>query len=186
MNESRTAGRPRAAAPFLLVATLALVVAACSSPAAATPSPTDTPASPSLAEPTPSSEPTATPGPRLYTKVKVGEEQYVTVTEVESWPGNDTQQPAAGTAFQSVSIRIDAITTTSFTSEDFTVRAPDGNIYPESPPGRSPHLSFQNGMTPNTYWEAFVTFEVPLVDADELFLLYSPDFVDAPVEIQLY
>jgi hypothetical protein len=191
MHEPRSAGRSRNPARLLLISAMALLVAACSSPAAGTPVPTDEPtASPTVAatpEVTPTEEATPTPAPPgMGTQVQVGEEQYVTVTEVESWPGSDTQQAAAGNVFQSVRVRIDAITTTSFTSEDFTVRDSDGTTYAESPPGRGPHLSFQNGMTPNTYWEAFVTFEVPAVEADDLVLVYSPDFVDEPVEIELF
>lgn len=196
MNGPRSPWRAGAAAPTIVIAIIALVLVACSSPAAATPSPTDAPSdSPSAAatpsqepspteEPSPSEEPSASPG--IGTKVNVEDQQYVTVTAMEPWPGNDTQQPAAGNVFVAVNIRIDAITTTSFTSEDFTVEDADGNSYSETAPGRSPHLSFQDGLTPDTYYAGFVTFEVAEAAAEELTLVYSPNFLDSTYEIELF
>ena len=194
MNGSRWAGRPSHVAQLLLTFIIVLVVAACSSPAAAPATPTEEPtATPTEAptpteEPTPTAEPTPTedPTPRIGSQVQVGDEQYVTVTAVEPWPGNDTQQPAADNVFVAVNIRVDAITTTSFTSEDFSVEDADGTSYSEAAPGQSPHLSFQNGLTPNTYYAGFVTFEVPADAAEELILVYAPNFLETTYEIELH
>ena len=121
MNGPRWAGRPSHTAQLSLTFIIVLVVAACSSPAAAPASPTDEPTpSPTIAatpEPTPTEEPTATPEPSptedptpgIGSQVQVGDEQYVTVTDIEPWPGNDTQQPGADNVFVSVNIRVDAI-----------------------------------------------------------------------------
>lgn len=169
---------------------MVLVVAACSTPAAATPTPTEAPtATPTVAatpEPTPTEEPTPGPAAGIGTQVQVGDEQYVTVTAPEPWAGTETQQPAAGNVFVTVNIRIDAITTTSFTSEDFAVQDVDGTSYAQQPPGRAPHLSFQNGLEPNHFYAGFVTFEVPTVAADALLLVYIPNFLGTRYEIKLY
>lgn len=190
MNGPRSAGRPPAPVTLLLISALVLVVTACSTPAAATPTPTEAlNASPKVAAtagPTPTEELTPTLAPGIGTQVQVGDEQYVTVTVVEQWPGTETQQPAAGKLFVTVNIRIDAITTTSFTSEDFTVQDVDGNSYSQQPPGRAPHLSFQNGLEPNHFYAGFVTFEVPTAAADTLLLVYIPNFLGTRYEIKLY
>lgn len=68
----------------------------------------------------------------------------------------------------------------------FTVEDVDGMSYAEAAPGMSPHLSFQNGLTPNTYYAGFVTFEVPEEAAEELTLVYSPTFVEETYEIELF
>ena len=146
MNGSRWAGRPSHVAQLLLTFIIVLVVAACSSPAAAPATPTEEPtATPTEAptpteEPTPTAEPTPTedPTPRIGSQVQVGDEQYVTVTAVEPWPGNDTQQPAADNVFVAVNIRVDAITTTSFTSEDFSARTPMARATPRQRPVSRP------------------------------------------------
>ena len=197
MNGSRWAGRPRHTAQLSLTVIIVLLIAACSSPAAEPASPTEEPTpSPTVAatpEPTPTEEPTATPEPSptedptpgIGSQVQVGDEQYVTVTDVEPWPGNDTQEPGADNVFVAVNIRVDAIETTSFTSEDFSVEDSDGTSYAEAAPGRSPHLSFQNGLTPNTYYAGYVTFEVPADAADDLVLVYAPNFFEETYEIEL-
>lgn len=117
-------------------------------------------------------------------QVLVGDQQYVTVTLVEPWPGTDDLKPAAGNVFVTANIRIDAITTTSFTSADFTVKDSAGGIYPETL-GRSPRLSFQDGLTPNTYYAGFVTYEVPAEMASELTLVYAPNFLTTTYEVPL-
>jgi hypothetical protein len=194
MNGPRSPWRAGAAAPPIVIAIIAFVLAACSAPGAATPDVTEAPIdSPSAAatpsqEPTPTEEPSEEPSasPGIGTKVNVEDQQYVTVTAVEPWPGNDTQQAAAGNVFVAVNIRIDAITTTSFTSEDFSVEDADGNSYSEAAPGRSPHLSYQDGLTPDTYYAGYVTFEVPEAAAEELILVYAPNFLDSTYEIELF
>jgi hypothetical protein len=190
MHEPRSAGRLRTPARLLLISTTLLLVAACSTPAAGTPIPTDEPtASPTVAatpEVTPTEAPTPTPEPGIGTKITVGDEQYVTVTAVDPWEGTDTQQPAAGNVFVAVKIRIDGITTTSFTSADFAVQDVTGEGHSEAAPGAAPHLSFQDGLEPDHYYEGYVTFEVPEAAAISLTLVYTPNFLDTTYEIQLF
>lgn len=204
MNGPRSAGRSPAAA-LLLVSLIALLVVACGGPPAATSTATEeSTARPTAAateeatateEPTeePTEEATATEEPSegpagiagIGTQVQVGDEQYVTVTGSLPWEGNDTQQPAAGNVFLAVNIRIDAITETSYTSGDFTLEDVDCNTYVEAAPGLAPHLFSEDNMAPNTYTTGNVTFEVPDALADNLALIYSPDFLDATFKFQL-
>jgi hypothetical protein len=179
----------RSTAPALLAISILVVLAACSPAASSNPSEAASASPPVGAtseQPSASAAPTATPEPTpgVGVRIPVGEQQYVTVTLVEQWAGTDTLKPAAGNVFVTANIRIDAITTTDFTSADFTVKDADGKVYTEIL-GRSPRLSFQNGLTPNTYYAGFVTFEVPAdMDAD-LTLVYAPNFLTTTYEIPL-
>ena len=188
MNRSRLAGRSAVPAVFL-IATL-LILAACSSAATTSPTPSEAASVPAsvaastapTATPEPSNTPEPTPG--IGVQVLVGDQQYVTVTLAEQWAGTDTLKPAAGNVFVTANIRIDAITTTSFTSADFTLKDADGATYQEIL-GRSPRLSFQDGLTPNTYYAGFVTFEVPADMNADLTLVYAPNFLTTTYEIPL-
>jgi hypothetical protein len=173
----------RSVVPALLAVSALVVIAACSSPAASVKPSEAASASPSAAT---SSEPSASaePTPGVGVQVLVGDQQYVTVTLVEQWAGTDQLKPAAGNVFVTANIRIDAITSTDFTSADFTVKDADGKVYTEIL-GRSPRLSFQNGLTPNTYYAGFVTYEVPADMAADLTLVYAPSFLTTTYEIPL-
>ena len=188
MKRSPLAGR--SIAPAATFVSLLVVLAACSSAASTTPTPSEAASLPASVAastaPTATAEPTNTPEPTpgVGVQVLVGDQQYVTVTLVEDWAGTDQIQPAAGNVFVTVKIRIDAITTTSFDALDFTLRDGDGNVYTQIL-GRSPRLSSLDGMEPEHYYEAFVTFEIPAdMDAD-LTLLYAPSFLTTTYEIPL-
>ena len=167
---------------------LALLVLAACSPAATTPSEAaSVPASVAVSEaPTPTPEPTDTPEPTpgVGVQVLVGDQQYVTVTLAEQWAGTDQLKPAAGNVFFTVNIRIDAITTTSFASEDFSLKDGDGNVYQQIL-GRSPRLSYLDGLEPNHNYAGFVTFEIPADMNADLTLVYAPSFLTATYEIPL-
>jgi hypothetical protein len=183
----------RTPAFFALVA-LTFTLAACAAPAAepteSAGEPTASPTVAATASPEPTLEPTASPTatpppPGIGSQVKVEELQYVTVTAVEQWGGTDTQKPATDNVFVTVRIRIDAITTTSFASADFTLVDVDDMSYVYKT-GRSPHLSYLDGLEPGHNYAGWVTFEVPADKADELVLVYSPTFVTQTYEILLY
>ena len=170
--------------------TVLVVLAACSSAATTTPTPSEAPSLPASvgasSAPTATPEPTNTPEPTpgVGAQVLVGDEQYVTVTLVEDWAGTDQIQPAAGNIFMTVKIRIDAITTTSFDALDFTLKDEDGTVYTQIL-GRSPRLSNLDGMEPEHYYEAFVTFEIPVDVNEDLTLVYAPSWLTTTYEIPL-
>jgi hypothetical protein len=187
MIRTNLAGRSTVLAALLISTTL--FAAACSS-TAASPSPSEAASvaqsiAPST-EPTATPQPTATPEPTpgIGVQVLVGDQQYVTVTLAEQWAGTDQIKPADGNVFITANIRIDAITTTSFTSADFTLKDGAGNVYTEIL-GRSPRLSFQNGLEPNHYYAGFVTYEIPADMNAKLTLVYKPNFLTETYEIPL-
>ena len=176
--------------PALLLLALSLALAACSSAATTTPSPSE--AASLRASIAASEAPTATPAPTntpeptpgVGVQVLVGDQQYVTVTLAEQWAGTDQLKPATGNVFITTNIRIDAITTTSFASEDFSLKDGDGNVYPQIL-GRSPRLSFLDGLEPNHNYAGFVTFEIPADMNADLALIYTPSFLTAIYVIPL-
>lgn len=188
MNRSLSAGRFVASAATLVA--ILIVLAACSSGATTSPTPSEAASVPASVAastaPTATPEPTNTPEPTpgIGVQVLVGDQQYMTVTLAEQWAGTDTLKPAAGNVFITANIRIDAITTTSFTSADFTLKDGSGATYQETL-GRSPRLSFQNGLAPNTYYAGFVTFEIPADMNSDLTLVYAPNFLTTTYEIPL-
>lgn len=193
MNIPRSATRPGAPALVLVFSAFALVAAACSStPAAESSAPSEAASANAsvAATATPAATATAAPSasgePGIGSKVKVGDQQYVTVDLVEPWAGTDTQQPAAGNVFVSVKITVTAITTTSFTSADFSVKDGEGMSFQEAPPGRAPHLSFQDGLEPDHFYAGFVTFQVPEASAEKLVLVYAPNFMTETFEWKLF
>jgi hypothetical protein len=179
----------RSAVPALLAISILVVLAACSPAASVNPSEAAG-ASPSAGatseQPSASTAPSATPEPTpgVGVQVLVGDQQYVTVTLAEQWAGTDQLKPAAGNVFITVNIRIDAITTTSFASEDFSLKDGDGNVYNQIL-GRSPRLSFLDGLEPNHNYAGFVTFEIPADMTADLTLVYAPSFLTTTYEIPL-
>lgn len=182
---------PRVVRALGALVTATLILAACSSSAAsptASAVPSTAPSlSPSVgATPTATAVPSPSVAPGIGSEVIVGDQQKVQVTAVEAWAGSPTQQPAAGDVFVSVKILITGITTTSFTSADFSVRDQDGKSYSEAAPGRVPPLSFQNGLEPQHFYGGYVTFEVPAAAAGNLVLVYKPNFLTTTYEIKLF
>lgn len=187
MRPTRLPGRLTVPAAFTAIL---VVLAACSSAATTTPSPSEVASIPASVAastaPTATAEPTGTPEPTpgVGVQVLVGDQQYVTVTLAEQWAGTDQLKPAAGNIFMTVKIRIDAITTTSFDALDFTLKDGDGNVITQIL-GRSPRLSSLDGMEPQHYYEAFVTFEIPADMNADLTLVYAPSFLTTTYEIPL-
>jgi len=188
MNRSPLAGRSTAPAATLVA--VLMVLAACSSATTTTPTPSEAASVPASVAastgPTATPEPTNTPEPTpgVGVQVLVGDQQYVTVTLAEQWAGTDQLKPAAGNVFVTVNIRIDAITTTSFASEDFSLKDGDGNVYDQIL-GRSPRLSFLDGLEPDHNYAGFVTFEIPADMNADLTLVYAPSFLTTTYEIPL-
>ena len=187
MTRSPSIGR--SIAPAATLVGILAVLAACS-PAATTPTPSEAASVPASIEassaPTATPEPTDTPQPTpgVGVQILVGDQQYVTVTLAEQWAGTDQLKPAAGNIFMTVNIRIDAITTTSFASDDFSLMDGDGNVYQQIL-GRSPRLSYLDGLEPNHNYAGFVTFEIPADMNADLTLVYAPSFLTTTYEIPL-
>ena len=178
-------GAPAASTPALVAAT---PTAAASTPgplasptlvaATATPEPATTtpPATQAPVTLPPATAPPPSLAPGIGTTVQVGDQQTVTVMAFEQWPGTSTVKPRKGRAFMTVSIRVDAITTTSFDSADFKLRdaADRGYAWRQ---GRAPHLYSLSGMNPGSTYTGWVTYEVPKSALGSFELIYRPSFL---------
>lgn len=142
-----------------------------------TPSPVPTPTATAVPATVP--PPTAQPLPGvtgLYgTPVLIGDQQFVSVLAFEQTTIVGTK-PRTGKVFVSVSIRIDAIKTTSFDSADFTLRDPAGKSYTWRT-GRSPHLYDLANLEPGHNYVGWITYEVPKASIAALVLVYKPRFL---------
>jgi hypothetical protein len=192
MNRFRSARRGLAPPVLVALAASLIVLAACSGPAAQSTAPsTAASVNPSVAAtataaPTDTPEPSPSVEPGIGTQLQIGDQQYAAVNLVEQWPGTDTEKPASGNVFVAVKITITGITTTSFTSADFSVQDASLNSYAEKQPGQVPQLSFQNGLEPQHFYGGFVTFEVPAAAAGALTLVYKPNFLTTTYQWKLF
>ena len=94
----------------------------------------------------------------------------------EQWPGTSTVKPRKGRAFITVSIRVDALKTTSFDSADFKLRDADHRGYAWRQ-GRAPHLYSLDGMNAGSTYTGWVTYEVPKSALGNFELIYRPSFL---------
>ncbi len=128
---------------------------------------------PPITEP-PVTDPPASPG--IGVKVLIGDQQYMTVLAAEQWPGTSSVKPRSGKAFFTVSIRIDALKTTSFDSADFKLKDAAGKLYSWRT-GRSPHLYDLANMTVGNNYVGWITYEIPKTSLGKLTLVYKPRFL---------
>ena len=141
--------------------------------------PTQAPAATAL----PPTEPPVTPppptaAPGIGVAMQIGDQQTVTVLAYEQWPGSSTVKPAKGKVFKTVSIRIDAITFTTFDSADFRLRDDaTGKSYAWRQ-GRAPHLYSSTGLNAGANYVGWITYEVPKAAGGPFILVYRPSFED--------
>lgn len=154
-----------------------------------------------LATPTPgasvaSAAPTNTPAssqpgpPASYVvgdRIKLGEEEYFGVVEVDlAVPGNDFIQPDPGNKWIAALVEIEGINPDGATYNPFffKVRDNEGFEYHASAFGKEPALQSSNDLQPGTKIKGWVTFEVP-ESATTFALVYAPGFFSEPVEVAL-
>jgi hypothetical protein len=154
----------------------ALETAAVTAPPVTTPPVTEPP----VTAPPPTEPPVTAPPPSLVpgigVKLQIGDQQFMTVLAAEQWPGAGAVKPKKGKAFFTVSIRIDAITVTSFDSADFKLKDKAGKSYAWRQ-GRAPHLYSLNNMTPGGTYVGWITYEIPKASLGELTIIYKPAFL---------
>jgi hypothetical protein len=186
MNPARSPERPAAPVLIALVTAGILLVAACGGSAATTaPTSAATPTAVTSTAPVVTTPPVTAPSvtdppastaPGIGVKIRVGDVQFVTAQAAERWHGTTTIKPGSGMIFETVAIRIDAITLTSFASADFKVRDAAGHLYAYRITGRAPDLYFENGLEPGHFYNGWVTYEIP-TGLGQLTLVYKPSFL---------
>jgi hypothetical protein len=120
-------------------------------------------------------------------KIKLGDEQYFTVKEVDRWPGSDFIRPDAGMKFVAVLTQIEGINPegSSYNPFFFTLRDTDGFEYEFSAFSKEPQLQSSNRLQAGEKVQGWVTFEVPK-STKQVVLIYSPDFfgLDEPARVR--
>lgn len=114
--------------------------------------------------------------PAIGVQLLIGDEQYMTVLDAEQWAGTAQVKPRSGKVFYTVSIKIDAIKTTSFDSADFKLKDAAGHVYAWRP-GRAPHLYSGSNMTTGGTYTGWITYEIPKASLGQLTLIYKPAFL---------
>lgn len=114
--------------------------------------------------------------PGIGVKLRIGDEQDMTVVDAEQWAGTSLVKPRSGKVFFTVLIQIDAIKLTSFDSADFKLKDAAGKSYAWRP-GRAPHLYSANNMTAGGTYTGWITYEIPKTSLGKLTLIYKPHFL---------
>ena len=159
------------------------------SPAAPTASIAPTSAEPSTATTEPSDVTPSGSAVVVYkvgVKVRIGNEQYFTVPQVDyDYTGTTIFKPPAGKKWVAPLAQIQDINPagSSYGPLMFTLRDDQGNEYGLTPFGRQPELQASTSLKGGAIVRGYVTFEVP-ADYGHLTLVYTPKVGD-PVEVAL-
>ncbi len=116
---------------------------------------------------------------KVNDKIKIGEDQYITVQKVKLWNGNGFIKADPGNKIVAVKVQIEGISKdgASYNPFFFTVKDPKGFEYNFSAFGEEPQLQSGNNLDPGDKVTGWVNFEVPK-KTKKLTLEYQPDFFD--------
>jgi hypothetical protein len=121
-------------------------------------------------------------------RIQLGNEEYITVTEVNLAVDTTGElfQPDAGNKFVAALVEIEGINPDGATYNPFFFKLRDdqGFEYNFSPFGMEPQLQSSNDLAPGETVRGWVNFEVPET-ATTLVLIYAPGFFNEPVQINL-
>ena len=154
----------------------------------AAPTSSDTASAPSEAPAASSTEPAETQASSdTYTvgdRVKLGDEEYFSITTVDPAPKVELVKPDAGNKYISVLAEIEGINANGATYNPFffTARGDDGFEYNVSAFGKEPALKSSNDLGPGKSVKGWVSFEIPAA-ATHLTIVYAPGFFNEPVEV---
>lgn len=124
--------------------------------------------------------------PSVYStgdRVRLGDEEYMTVEKAEKGYTSDLIKPAAGNINVSFLIAFEGINPSGASYNPFYFKAKDdsGFEYTYSPFGKEPSLSSSNDLQPGKIARGWMTFEIPK-SAKTMTLTYTPGFLGEPVE----
>jgi hypothetical protein len=124
---------------------------------------------------------------RVGERIRLGDEEYLTVTQVDPNVSSTTAfQPAAGNKWVAALLQIEGINPQGATYNEFYCKArdQDGYEYIFDIFGKDPQLQSSNDLQPGAIVQGWVTFEVP-VATKSLTLVYQAGFRGEPVEVTL-
>jgi hypothetical protein len=141
--------------------------------------------------PAASQAPSQAPAPsgayKVGDRVKLGDEEYFAVTQVDpAVKATGAFKPAAGKKWVAALIQIEGINPDGATYNPFYFKARDGDgfEYNFSAFGKEPKLQSGNDLKPGAKVQGWVTFEVP-AETKSLTLVYAAGFFADAVEVTL-
>lgn len=116
-------------------------------------------------------------------RVKLADEEFISVEKVETGFTSDFAKPAAGNVNVSFLIAIEGINPAgaSYNPFFFKIKDESGFEYNYSAFGKEPQLQSSNDLAPGKIARGWMTFEVPKA-SKTLTLSYTPGFIGEPVE----
>lgn len=129
----------------------------------------------------------STGGYKVGDRIKLGDEQYFAVVEVDpAYAGTDIFKPDADELWLAALVEIEGINPdgASYNPFYFKVRDEQGFEYNFAAFGKEPTLQSSNELKPGQKVKGWMTFEVPKT-AKTLTLIYTPGFLGEPVEVAL-
>ena len=111
-------------------------------------------------------------------RVKLGDEEYLTVTGVSSWNGTDFVKPSANNTFVAVEVKIEGINPDGASVDPFWFSLEDSQMQRHDviESGKDPMLQQSDSLAPDTPATGWVTFEIPEKEGQGLDLIYAPPF----------
>jgi hypothetical protein len=118
-------------------------------------------------------------------RVKLGDEEYISLEKAESGYTSDFAKPKAGNVNVSFLVAFEGINPSgaSYNPFYFKVKDDSGFEYNFNAFGKEPQLASSNDLQPGKISRGWITFEVPKA-AKTLTLSYSPGFTGEPVEFE--
>jgi hypothetical protein len=172
-----------------LALVITVVIAACATGPGNTLVPTGTTPAAGTSNPAVTPGEVATAGPSTSSsygvgdRVKLGDEEYITLEKAEVGFTSDFAKPAAGNVNVSFLLAFEGINPSgaSYNPFYFNVKDESGFQYNFSAFGKEPQLASSNDLQPGKIARGWMTFEVPKA-AKTLTLAYAPGFGGETVE----
>jgi hypothetical protein len=125
-------------------------------------------------------------GPATYgvgDRVKLADEEYMTLEKAETGFTSDLVKPKAGNVNASFLVAFEGINPSGASYNPFYFKVQDegGFEYNYNAIGKDPQLAASNDLKPGKIARGWMTFEVPKT-AKTLTLVYTPGFTGEPVE----
>lgn len=122
----------------------------------------------------------------LNERIRIGDEEYLTVTQVESWTGTENVKPRDNFSFVAVEVKVEGIRSSGASVDPFWFTLVDNEQQSHDvvESGKDPGLQQTDALAPDTAATGWLTFEIPEQKGAGLTLVYAPPFAP-PVAVAL-
>jgi hypothetical protein len=122
----------------------------------------------------------------LNERIKIGDEEYLTVTQVELWTGTENVKPRDNYSFVAVEVKVEGIRSSGASVDPFWFTLVDNEQQSHDvvESGKDPGLQQTDALAPETVASGWLTFEIPEQKGHGLTLVYAPPFA-SPAAVAL-